>query len=71
MGGAAVAGTVSTATMALLFGTAGAGLATYKVDRRTSGISEFVIEEYGGDEKVRFIVGDLNRNNSQIIEVQK
>ena len=41
----------------------------FKVDRRTSGISEFVIEEYGGDEKVRFVEGDLNRNNSQIIEV--
>lgn len=52
MGGAAVAATVSTTAMAVLFGTAGAGLASYKMDRRTSGIKEFVIEGHGGDDKV-------------------
>ena len=54
MGGAAVAATVSTTAMAVLFGTAGAGLASYKMDRRTSGIKEFVIEGHGGDDKVSY-----------------
>lgn len=52
MGGAAVAATVSTTAMALLFGTAGAGLASYKMDKRTTGIKEFEIERYPNKQQV-------------------
>jgi Protein of unknown function (DUF726) len=53
MGGAAVAATVSTTAMALLFGTAGAGLASYKMDKRTVGIKELEIERYPNNQQVR------------------
>lgn len=52
MGGAAVAATISTTAMALLFGTAGAGLASYKMDKRTTGIKEFEIERYPNNQQV-------------------
>jgi Protein of unknown function (DUF726) len=55
MGGAAVAATVSTTAMALLFGTAGAGLASYKMDKRTVGIKEFEIERYPNNQQVRIL----------------
>lgn len=41
-----MAASVSTAAMAVLFGTAGAGLASYKMDKRTVGIKEFQLESY-------------------------
>ena len=56
MGGAAVATSVSVSAMALIFGTAGAGLASYKMDKRTIGIKEFKIEDHGGDKKVCSLV---------------
>ena len=56
MGGAAVATSVSVSAMALIFGTAGAGLASYKMDKRTIGIKEFKIEDHGGDKKACSLV---------------
>lgn len=50
MGGGAVASGVSVGLMAGLFGTAGAGLAGYKMMKRTRGVEEFEFEQY--DEKV-------------------
>ena len=52
MGGATVAASMSTAAVAVLFGAAGAGLATYKMDKRTSGITEFRIESYPNKDQV-------------------
>lgn len=53
MGGATVAASMSTAAMAVLFGAAGAGLATYKMDKRTSGITEFCIENHPNKDQVQ------------------
>jgi hypothetical protein len=46
MGGATLAASISVTAMAVIFGTAGAGLASYKMDKRTTGIKEFQIEEF-------------------------
>jgi Protein of unknown function (DUF726) len=53
MGGATVAASVSTAAIAVMFGTAGAGLASYKMDQRTIGIKEFFIESYTSKNQVK------------------
>lgn len=53
MGGATVAASVSTAAIAVMFGTAGAGLASYKMDQRTIGIKEFFIESFTSKKQVK------------------
>lgn len=47
MGSASAAAAISVGTMATLFGSAGAGLAGYKMMKRTRGVEEFSFEGYG------------------------
>eukprot|EP00596_Hydrurales_sp_CCMP1899_P009656 CAMPEP_0119039724 /NCGR_PEP_ID=MMETSP1177-20130426/9349_1 /TAXON_ID=2985 /ORGANISM="Ochromonas sp, Strain CCMP1899" /LENGTH=1234 /DNA_ID=CAMNT_0007003937 /DNA_START=150 /DNA_END=3854 /DNA_ORIENTATION=+ len=50
-GALTLASTITGPIMGLMFGTAGAGLASYKMDQRTSGIKEFEFEVHHDKEK--------------------